>query len=375
MKTKKIGIDAHALGLQQGGNERYIEGFLKGLSEIETQDFIFTVFLNQRAKIPDFLRNNKAFEIEAVSVNPLKRLLLDLPAKVKKLKINILHTQYHLPLNIDVPSVITLHDVSYLTHSEFFPIHERLKMKFMMPFSIKKAKRIITVSQFSKKEISKIYRIDDNRICMVYNGISDEFKPSNKKEIEETLRKYGIHEPYILTVSNLQPRKNLKGLIESFFNVLERNENFPCILVIVGKKLWLYDEIFSKIKNSKFRKRIIITGYLGNKDLVSLYSGAKMSAYVSFYEGFGFPPLEAMACGCPVITSNTSSLPEVTGDAAIHVNPRNYKEIASAIIRMYGDDSLRNTLIEKGLNHIKNFTWTECARKTLQVYKNILSLI
>ncbi|MCM8758961.1 MAG: glycosyltransferase family 4 protein [Candidatus Omnitrophica bacterium] len=375
MKQKKIGIDAHAIGLKQGGNERYIEGLLKGLSEIETCGLSFTIFFNHKAKIPDFLKGNKSFEIERVSVNPIKRLFFDLPKNAKKSKLDLLHTQYHLPPHIGIPSVITLHDVSYFTHPEFFPIYERLKMNLMMPLSIKKAKKIITVSEFSKKEILNIYNVKRDKICVIYNGISNKFKPAGQKEIKETLAKYGIRQPYILTVSNLQPRKNLKGVIESFTKVLEKNENFPCNLVIVGKKLWLYDEIFSKIRNSRFNSRIILTGYIDDKDLVSLYSGAKVFIYISFYEGFGFPPLEAMACGCVVITSNTSSLPEVTGDTAIHVNPENYEEIASNIIKICHDTNLQNTLREKGLMLVKKFTWHECAMKTIQVYKNVLSLI
>ncbi|MCX7705825.1 MAG: glycosyltransferase family 4 protein [bacterium] len=375
MKPKKIGIEAHALNLQQGGNERYIEGLLKGLSKINKEDFSFTIFINQKAQIPDFLKDNPSFEFEIVSINPIKRFLLDLLIKVKKTKIDLLHTQYHLPIGINIPSVITLHDVSYLTHPEFFPVCERLKMKFAMMHSIRKARKVITVSQFSKSEILKMYKVADEKIYVIHNGISDEFKPSSKIEIQKTLKKFGIHSPYILSVSNLQPRKNLKGLIDSFLNVLKKDEKFPCVLVIVGRKLWLYDEIFSEIRNSQFREKIIFTGYIDNRDLVCLYSGAEMFVYISFYEGFGFPPLEAMACGCPVITSNTSSLPEVTEDAAIHVDPENLEEISSVIVHLYKSKGLKASLKEKGFRQAKKFSWDQCAERTLQVYKNIFSLL
>ncbi|MCM8821338.1 MAG: glycosyltransferase family 4 protein [Candidatus Omnitrophica bacterium] len=371
----RIGIDAHAIGLQHGGNERYAEGLLKGLSEIDTNQFKFTVFLNEKARVPDFLKNNPAFKFRRVSSNPGKRFLFDLPTNVKKSGIDLLHTQYHIPFSINIPSVITLHDVSYLTHPEFFPISERLKMKFMMPYSIRKAKKIITVSEFSKKEILKMYKNVGEKICAIYNGISDDFKPANNAEIQQTLEKYQIRKPYILTVSNLQPRKNLKGLIDSFSRIQRKNSEFFCSLVIVGKKLWLYDDIFTEVRNSEFKEKIIITGYLENRDLISLYSGAEMFVYVSFYEGFGFPPIEAMACGCPVITSNTSSLSEITGDASIKVNPENSEEIASAIARLYQNKKLKENLIEKGFMQAKKFSWKECAKKTIEIYKEVISLL
>ncbi len=375
MKIQKVGIEAHALGLQQGGNERYAEGLLKGISDINTKDFKFVVFLNNKARVPDFLKENPSFEFEFISVNPAKRLLFDLPAKIKYSGIDLLHTQYHIPFFTDIPSIITLHDVSYLTHPEFFPKLERLKMKFFMRYSIKKARRIITVSEFSRNEITRMYKNSEKKICTVYNGISDEFKPATEKEIQDTLKKYGISAPYILTVSNLQPRKNLKGLIKAFFKILKEKKDFPCKLVIVGKKLWLYDEIFSEIRNSVFRDKVVITGYLTQHQLVSLYSGAKMFIYVSFYEGFGFPPLEAMACGCPVITSSTSSLPEIAENAAIMVNPKDNEEIANAIRKLYDDRELQNQLRIKGFKQAKKFTWKECAIKTIDVYRNTLSLI
>lgn len=372
---KKIGIDAHSIGLQQGGNERYAEGLLKGISEVETKDFTFTVFFNNRTQIPGFLKENPSFEFETVSTSSLKRFLFELPLKVKKTKVDILHTQYHIPLFTNVPSIITFHDVSYLTHPEFFPYFEKIKMSFFMPYSVKKAKKIISVSEFSKKEIKRIYGIPENRICSIYNGISDEFKIISENDIQKTLKKYKIFTPYILTVSNIQPRKNLKGLVKSFFRILKENKNFPCNLVIVGKKLWLYDEIFSEIRNSEFKEKVIFTDYIDNSDLIGLYNGAKMFVYVSFYEGFGFPVLEAMACGCPVITSNVSSLPEIVGNAAIMVNPSNIDEISQAMITLYYDNSLQKRLKEKGYLQAKKFSWKECAQKTLEVYKEVLSLI
>jgi len=371
----RIGIEAHAIGMQQGGNERYVEGLLKGFSMVEPEDCKFVVFLNQNASIPSFLEGKKHFEFERVSISPIKRLVYDLPVKIKKAKIDLIHTQYHLPFFTDIPSIITLHDVSYLTHPECFPVKERLKMKIFIPRSIKIARKIITVSQFSKNEILTYYKNAEKKICVIYNGISEKFTPSDDGYIKGILTKFKIRQPYILTVSNLQPRKNLAGLVKSFLRILKEDRNFPCDLVITGKKLWLYDEIFSEVRKSQFSERIIISGYLNDEELVALYSGAEMFVYVSFYEGFGFPPLEAMACGCPVITSSISSLPEIAGDAALLVNPYNENEIVSAIIRLHNDDEIKKQLREKGFKQAKKFSWKQCAIETLQLYRNVGSLL
>jgi len=374
MNIVKIGIEAHAIGMKQGGNERYVEGLLKGLSELSFSNLRFVVFLNHTADIPSFLEGHPCFEFERISLSPIKRLMLDLPLKVSKTRINILHSQYHIPPFIRIPSVITLHDVSYLTHPEFFPFSELIKMKLLMPYSIKKAKKIITVSNFSKMEILEKYGDIDEKICTIHNGVDEQFKPAAEAEILKVLAKHKISRPYILSVSNLQPRKNLHGLIRTFSRILKKNKDFPCSLVITGKKLWLYDEIFSAIEPAT-KEKIYFTDYVENNDLVALYSGAEMLVYPSFYEGFGLPVLEAMACGCPVIASCKSSLPEVVGNAGILVDPYNQQELSLAILTLHQDRNLQKELKEKGIKQSRKFSWIECAKKTVEVYKNIVSLL
>ncbi|HOL48968.1 MAG TPA: glycosyltransferase family 1 protein [bacterium] len=370
----KIGIEAHAIGMKQGGNERYIEGLLRGLSKLNPPDLQFIVFLNHMAEIPSFLKGHPSFSFEKVSTSSIKRLMLDLPSKIKRTNIDVLHTQYHIPPFVQIPSVITLHDVSYLIHPEFFPFFERIKMKTLMPSSIRKAKKIITVSQFSKREILKKYGDIDEKVCITYNGVSEEFKPVNEEKIQQVLTKHKIFRPYIISVSNLQPRKNLQGLISAYSLILKKKEDFPCCLVITGKKLWLYDEIFSAGEPT-IKEKILFTDYVENDDLIALYSGAEMLVYPSFYEGFGLPVLEAMACGCPVIASASSSLPEIVEEAGILVDPYNSQEISSAILTLHQNGNLQKELKEKGLKQAKKFSWMECAKKTVEVYRNLVSLL
>lgn len=368
--VKRIGIDAHAIGLKQGGNETYASGLLYGLSQIECSDFRYIVFLSEGVPAPDFLKKSKYFSIVRVSTHPFLRLLRDIPLRTYTEKLDLLHTQYHLPLISHCHGVITLHDVSFLRYPEFFSKEIYLRLKLSLPYSIRKAKKIITVSEFSKKEIMEFYRIDEKKIDVIYNGISEIFKPVDAEK--GILNKYGITKPYILSVSNLQPRKNLSRLIKAFVSLLKSNEKFPYTLVIVGRRLWLYNEIFSEIRNSPYKERIVLTDYVPEKDLVYLYNCADVFVYPSLYEGFGLPVLEAMACGCPVVTSNVSSLPEISGSAAFPVDPYNIDAIAKAILTVITNTYLKERLRAEGLKQSQKFSWKNTAEKTLEVYEQIL---
>ncbi len=366
---KVIGIDAHSIGLKQGGNETYIKELLKAISEIEHSDFKFLIFLSRNILIPSFLLK-KNFKICRVSKNSFLRFMFELPFKTHINKLDLIHTQYHLPFMISCPGIITVHDISFLRFPEFFPKHLFLKFKIFFPYSIKKSVKIITCSEFSKKEIINFYKVEPEKIVVIYYGVSENFKPIEIKE--NILKKYGIKKPFILTVSNLQPRKNLNRLIKAYLYLLKNKENFSYSLVIVGRKLWLYKEIFEEAKRLGFKDRIVFTDYIPEEDLIYLYNLAEVFVYPSLYEGFGLPVLEAMACGCPVITSNLSSLPEICEKAAILVNPYDIEEIANAIKEVISNANLRNFLKKEGLKQSKKFTWKKTAEETLKVYEKVL---
>ncbi|MCM8772721.1 MAG: glycosyltransferase family 4 protein [Candidatus Omnitrophica bacterium] len=369
---KKIGIDAHAIGLKQGGNETYIKELIKEFTQIDNTEFEFFIFLTEGINIPDFLRNKKNFSIIKVSINPFLRFFINIPISTHLKKLNLLHTQYILPFFTYCPGLITVHDVSFLRYPELFPKNLYFKLKLLLPYNLKKAKKIITDSQFSKEEILKFYRIEEKKIEVIYCGVSEIFRKICNDKKEEILNKYGIRSSYILTVSNLQPRKNLKRLIKAYTSILKKKKDFPYNLVIVGKKSWLFSEIFEEIRNSNFSKKIILTGYVPENELVYLYNYAEIFVYPSLYEGFGLPVLESMACGTPVITSNRTSLPEIAGDAALFVDPENENEIEKAIIEIIENKKLKEELIKKGNERIKLFSWKETAKKTIETYKSIL---
>ncbi len=367
-----VGIDAHAIGRKQGGNETYALGLLHGLVEISPSDFRFLVFLSRYTDVPRFLQAHPLFDFDFVSTYAGMRIF-QLSRKAAERKVALLHTQYHIPFFCPCPSVITFHDVSFLRHPEFFPRFLYCRLKFSLPYAVHRAKKIITVSEFSRKEILTFYNIPANKVRKIYNGYSAVFKPVTE-ERKPQLKKFGISRPYILSVSNLQPRKNITRLIQAFLSLAKSDKTFLHDLVIVGRKLWLYDSIFNEVRKSGYENRIIFTDYVPEEDLVVLYNFADCLVYPSLYEGFGLPVLEAMACGCPVITSSTSSLPEIAGSAGILVDPYRSEEIAHAIRKLVADPQLRKKLRDAGLKQAEQFSWRIAAKQTMEIYREVLSL-
>ncbi|MCM8769115.1 MAG: glycosyltransferase, partial [Candidatus Omnitrophica bacterium] len=211
---RSVGIDAHAIGMRKGGNETYALALLKGLTEIGSADFRFVVFLSEKVTVPDFLVNNPLFRTVFVSPRAGARIF-QLSRKVNTEKIQLLHTQYHVPPFCPCSCVITFHDVSFLRYPQFFPRGLCWRLKISMRYAVGKAKKIITVSEFSRKEILSLYKIPAEKVVTIYNGYSDIFRPI-AQEKRASLAKFGITKPYILSVSNLQPRKNLSRLIQAF---------------------------------------------------------------------------------------------------------------------------------------------------------------
>ncbi len=287
-------------------------------------------------------------------------------------------------------TVVTFHDLSFEKYPEFYSAGKNYWHFSMSPKKqAKKADQIIAVSQSTKDDLVNIYNIDPEKIKVIYSGMGDESRIVNSElRILEIRKKYNLPEKYVLYLGTLEPRKNIVGLIKAF-EKLRKNPSCSlfqgggCIsplskgvrgisnvkLVIAGSKGWLYKDIFKVAKNSSVRNDIIFTGFIEDKDKSILYSNAELFVYPSFYEGFGFPPLEAMMYGTPVITSNFSSLPEAVGDAAIMVNPYNLDELAEAMKIVLADNKLKNLLVKKGFERVKKFNWKKCAEETLEVLK------
>jgi len=268
--------------------------------------------------------------------------------------------------------IVTVYDMISFIARWYKPI-SRSRVQSLIKISVQKAQKIITGSENSKRDIISILKLPEEKVKVIYIGIDDEFRPINDKgKVNSVKIKYGIDKGFILHVGSLQARKNIPRLIEAYSNltteILSRYQ-----LVITGGKSWKSEEIFTKVKQLNLENSIIFTDFVDSKDLPLLMNASTLLVFPSLYEGFGIPPLEAMACGTPVVASNTSSIPEVVGDAALLFDPYNIKEMTKAINRALTDVKLRNKLRKSGFERIKQFSWEKAARETLKIYKKVYS--
>ena len=374
--TPRIGIDFHVAGGIYQGVRTYLANLIEAMLKVENE-FAYFIYAKNPKELSYWKENNSDVTLKKLpSASGRFNLLMGFPLCVIRDKLSLFHSQYVLPPFIPCKSVLTIHDILFESHPEFFPeVHRRL-LKFFIPFSAKRADRIISVSEFTKKQIMKYYRVPEEKITVIYEGASDKFLPIRDKElIKPVLEKYGIKKRYILFVGRVEPRKNIVGLLNAFVYIKNKGMKDFC-LVIVGNqdKIFQEKELFDQIKELQLDSDVIFTGGVSDEDLPVLYNEAEVLVYPAFAEGFGLPVLEAMACGTPVVTSNTTSLPEVTGDAAILVNPYSSEEIGQALEKILNDDSLRRELALRGLQRAKKFSWQDAAKKTIEVYKEVLSL-
>ncbi len=280
-----------------------------------------------------------------------------------------------LSLSTSTPTLLVVHDIAFTHFIDNDKFINRLYYKYFMPRFLKRANRIVTVSEFTKQDIINYYKINASKIDVCYNGCREEFKPISSNEKEEFLKKFVIARdeategsPYFLYVGAVHPRKNVHRMIEAF-DTFKKQNNTPFKLMICGRFAWQTGEVKAAFDKADFKKDIIFTGYVSDEDVVRLTAAAQAFVYVSNFEGFGIPILEAMHCDVPVITSNTSSMPEVAGDAALLVNPESVEEITNALSQLAFDKNLRQHLIEKGRIQRTKFSWEKTA---IIIYDNIL---
>lgn len=269
-------------------------------------------------------------------------------------------------------TAVTIHDLAFKYFPEAFTKKDLWKINFLTRLAVKNADKIITISESSKKDILKFYpNVKPENIRVIYHGFDGEIfeKERDEKEESEIREKYGIKGDYILYVGALQPRKNLGILIEAFDKLKAKEKHDNLTLVLAGEKAWLWEDIFKKIKDSPHKNDIVTPGKVCFSDLGHLMRGASVFCFPSLYEGFGLPILEAFAAGVPVICSHNSSLPEVGGDAALYFDGRDAEDLAGKIKSTLEDGALKNTLIQKGREQIKKFSWEKCARETLEYLK------
>jgi glycosyltransferase involved in cell wall biosynthesis len=265
--------------------------------------------------------------------------------------------------------VVTIHDLAFLHVPESFPRLQSLRLRWQVRANARRAARVITGSEYSKRDLREVYGIPDERIAVVHPAPDPSFASvRDLATIEALKRRLGITQRYVLCVGRVNPRKNLIGVLRAFERIRSQLEE-PTQLVMAGPRDYRADELDGAIARSSCRTEILRVGYVGDGDLPALYSGAAVFVYPSFFEGFGLPPLEAMACGVPVVSSGVSSLPEVVGDAALTIDPSSVDEIAAAMLRVLTDPDLRAALIDKGRQRADRFSWSTAAERTREVYR------
>lgn len=358
-----IGIDANEANLTRNrvGINQYAFDLLHALYQLPTSHR-FVIYL-KTPPLDDLPKEKESWHYRVIPFPKLwtqTRLPFDLYTHSPRPDVFFSMTHY-APRWSPVPTVVAIMDLGFLQTPEQFTAKDFNQLKFWTQYSVKQAAHIVTISEHTKKDIIKYY--DRKNITVTYPGYDQKlFKPNRNSQI---LKNYGITEPYILFLSSLKPSKNIEGLIRA-------HSLLPSAyyLVIAGKKGWLYDKIFQTVKDLKLENKVTFTGFVEEADVPVLMTHAAAFVMPSFFEGFGIPVLEAMACGTPVVISQIASLPEVAGDAGIYVNPYDIASIASGLQTAIGPK--RADFIKLGLNQSKKFSWTTCAKQTLRVLQSAI---
>ncbi len=365
----RIAIDTHAIGGKLTGNERYIQNLAEQLLALDGENEYFFFFSREEARRR---WENRAPNLHTclVSQNPFRRLGFDIILELRRIRPHVFHYQYTGPLLNVTPEIVTIHDVSFEPHPGFFVPSQCFRLRLTVRRAVKSAQRIITVSEFSKREIVHFLGVPEEKVKVIYNGVGPEFQPIEDADaIKTRLERYAIRRPYLLAVGNICRRKNQRATVRGFARWFSRNRASEHQLVIVGKpEAGVKNLLAEAARLGLDSNRVVLLGYVNDGDLPCLYGGAELFLNTSLYEGFGLPVVEAMACGVPVIVSRASCFPEIAGDAARFVDPQEPEEIADAIEEVLGKETLREDLIRRGLQRAQSFRWDSAARETLKVY-------
>jgi glycosyltransferase involved in cell wall biosynthesis len=374
-----IAINAHLLAhtrsFRRAGVSNYVEALLTHLGLVDQRNR-YTVYTT-RGLDGAALRLPPNFAIRPSrlpTINPRIRIpweQLLAPILLRLTRADVFHGVLNIaPLACPVPSVITIHDLAFLSFPQTFRRVNRSYLTWATRTSARRAARILAVSQFTKQEIVRLLGIPPERIVVTYDACDARFAPPDPRELAAFRTRKGLPERFILFVSTLEPRKNVTTLLEAYARIAGSTD---APLLIGGAKGWLYEPIFARLEALGLGDRVRFVGFIDAAELPLWYAAATVFTLPSLYEGFGMPLLEAMACGTPVVTTTSSSLPEVVGDAGLLVPPTGADELAAALLRLLDDAGLRDELRERGLRQARRFSWRETAERTLQAYQDALA--
>lgn len=364
----RFSIDAHAIGRNLTGNEVYIRNLIHGFATLDAESEFIAYVSEAEAQrsLPPGFRSRR------VARNPFVRLGWDLTRCVRADRPDLLHVQYTAPLNCSSNIVVSVHDVSFVEHPEYFPPARAFQLRTTVERTVRRASCVLTPSDYSARAIRRAYNLPDEQVVVTPNGVSSQFRPLPRERALPVVRKrFGIPGPYIFTVGDLQPRKNQVGLIDAFERLIETTPMLPHHLVLAGQDSWYGGQVKSKAARSRYRDRIHFTGFVTDDELLQLYVGCDVFAFPSFYEGFGLPILEAMACGRAVVCSATTACGEVADSAALLFDPRDTVDMMQALRDLLVDPELRARIERLGIARAGQFQWRNAARKTLDVYYEV----
>ncbi len=383
----RVGLDAHLLSLTQtyraAGINGYIYELLNRLPALSrsTPRLDLIAYLHDEAfRPPDGLRVVRS---QWDTRNPWRRILWEqtaLAARTRRL--DLLHAMaFAIPLAAACPTVVTVHDLSFMRFPAAFRPLNRLYLSTFTRLSVRRARRVIVGAESTRRDVLQFCAARPERVVIVPYGVTDAFTPAAPEAVVEFRRRKGLPEQFILFLGTLEPRKNIAHLIESYALFAERqrrgqggiSSNTVPKLVIVGGKGWYYESLFTRVTQLGLIDDVLFTGYAPAEELPWWYRAATLFVFPSLFEGFGLPVLEAMACGAPTITSNVSSLPEVAGDAAILVDPHDKEGLVSAMQRLLRDPELRRSLSAAGVRQAAQFPWSRTAAETVAVYRDVLA--
>ena len=366
----RIGIDARKL--HDFGIGTYLQNLLKELVRLD-DDAQYVVLC--RAVDAEWLAalGPRVQPVVTGAGNYSVREQIEVPWRLWRAGVDLFHTpHYVLPVLVPCPSVVTVHDCIHLMFPQYLP--NRFAYSYArtsIRMAARRATRILTVSESSKRDILRFCRIPPDKVTVIYNAIDDRFRePPPAEEIERIRERFQLHEPFVLYVGNVKPHKNLERLIEAIHH-LHENGYDSLKLLVIGSDISKYAELRRAVHRYNLHKYVRFLGFMPDATLAVLYRLAAVFVFPSLYEGFGLPPLEAMASGAPVVTSNVSSLPEVAGDAAVLVDPRDPRAIADGIRRVLTEPGLRETMRAKGLARAADFSWDRSIRRIRQIYGEV----
>lgn len=366
----KIGIDARFYNPEASGLARYASELVPRLLELpDAKQHQFVVLLPESVAEPKTTHSNTKFIRTAIKHYSLAEQTT-LVSLINAQKLDLCHfLHFNHPLLYGGRSVFTIHDLILTFYPGIKPNMLKLvAYQLMIRHALRKASQIIAVSHTTKREIAEYYHVDPHKISVIYEAVDKRYKKcDNQRLLDEVKQKYGINKPYLIYIGQIRVHKNIVRLISAFASVHARNRSLQ--LVLIGKADASYLKMVqSEIRKHHLGKAVVLGGFAGEADLPVLYSGAIASVMPSLIEGFGLPPLESMACQCPVVSSNASCLPEIAGDGALYFDPTDTVDMASKIGQVISSADLRQVLIQAGLKRIEQFSWGKMAEETLALY-------